>query len=527
MSIRRLIPLLLLLPLVAIAGIVVPGTISFDGDFYTAYRAGEAPQGGSCPSGFTCGSVGTTTTCDVDDNAGTITVVADTAGDEVGRCIIYKTAATDQDIHVEFELQTPIIGDQSPFNECGPFVAEGTDISDYTSYVFYPIQAQPRLKTDVAGVGEQVQLSANTGLALPEFFLYQYDDSLTIEQGAEGNDGSTWAQIGDDVTKSLTFPVIYGVQCATDDDATGSATFDITDLVADGTIESLGGGGSPPTLLFDEDFTSTTWYNRAGWGAGANGGGPGGSPRSANGAIPGNTFTRVTGTNFGVSEIDGAYGQVVILQDERLGTNAGVWFTEIMGSFPGPGDDIYVRYYQAMGTDFDASGTSGKLPGFADDASGNCGSGGAPCDGTDGWTARSKHSSGVNQPCEGPSGNTVPLDNYVYHGDMPSQYGQNFDWVGANCGEVHVAVQGEWQCIEQKFRMNTGTNRNGHLMAWVDGTQVLNRTDVFWDETGNYPVVRVWWNVYHGGGPNVPAPQDMHIFYDEIAVSESQIGCPL
>lgn len=516
---KRLLLTLLLLPVLAQAQHTVISSERPDGTVNTGDRAGAGAGGGTPPTGFTVIELGDVTTSDVDDNTGTVTVTVRSGGDELGFVFAYKEAATDQDLHVEFELQSSITGDQSPFNGCGAAVIEtGTDISDYKSYTFYPIANTTRLKTDAGGAGESTQFSSGSE-SLPEFLLIQYDDSETDIQGAQGTDGSTWTQVGSDVSKSLTFPVRYGFICFTDDDATGSATFTITDLVADGTIETLGGGGGggPPATVFSEDFSSTTWYQTAGWGAGANGAGPSGDPRTASGGN-GTTFSRVTGTNNGVAERDGAYGEVLIKSGQRVGTNASIYFSELGVGEPTNGDSAWVRYYMAFGTTYDGQ-QNGKGPGFSATSS-TCGSGGAPCDGTDGWSARSK----TAEPCA--NTNTVGMDSYVYHADMPGTFGATFDWADSGCGESGVFVQGTWYCVEQQITMNSvGASQNdGILRAWVDGTQVMNKTTMQLDNAGNHPVQRVWWNVYHGGGTT--APQNMHVYFDDIAISTTaQIGC--
>ena len=513
----RFLWLLLLLPALAQAQHTVISSELPDGSIDTGDRLGTGSSG-TCPSGWTCLAIGDASVCNVDaSDADTWTITAASNNDEAGQCIVYKTEASAADLHLEFQMTSTISGDQGDYSGCGAFFREGTSISDYSAYTWWPVIGRARLKTDAGGAGELGQLG-EFGTSLPRYLAVQYDTSDTDIRGAEGSDGATWGQVGVDVSKTLTFPLNYGFACWGDNLST---TFTLDNIVANNTLETIGApGGGTPTLLFEEDFDSTTWYNDTGWGAGTS---PALSPRfGCQGA--GEVFTRVTSGDNGVTLIDGPALRGVIKSGLNCGGNPGIFMSEIMQTEPSFGETLYFRYYIAFGTNFDAQ-QNGKLPGFSA-LSSTCGSGGAPCDGTDGWSARGKSA----EPCS--NGNSVGLDSYVYWGGMPGTFGDTMDWDTVGCGEANVAVQGTWYCVEQMITMNSESatlgnpaSWDGQLHAWVDGTQVLNRNDLLWDTSGNHPVSRVWMNLYHGGG--LTAPQDMHVFWDHIAISESPIGCDL
>lgn len=510
----RALLLLLAFPIPVIASLSLWIPLDFDGTLSTEHR-GSKPQSGGCPSGFTCTSNGDTNICDIDDNAGTWTITAASGGDEEGRCIAYKTAGSEQDIHVEFQLSSTITGDQGAYAGCGAFLSEGTGIGDYTAYTWFPpTTGTARLKTDAGGAGELGQLG-EFGTSLPRYFAVQYDTSDTDIRGAEGDDGSTWGQVGDDVSKTLSFPVVYGIACF-GYNSTASTTYTITNVASGSSLEALGGGGGgPPTLAFEEDFDSSTWYNGNGWGGGTD---PDASPRFGCQSA-GEIFTRETSGANGVTLIDGPAGRFRIVSGKNCGGNASIFMEEVFGDLPGFGESVYFRYYVAFSDNWDHVQNS-KFPGWSGPG-GGCGFGGCPVDGTNGWSARGK----VAEPCADPS--TIGMDSYVYHADMPGTYGATFDWNTAGCGESRAADQGTWYCIEQRITMNTGpgSNRDGKLHVWIDGFQVLDRNDVLWDINGDFPIYRVWFNWYHGGGQ--VAPQNLDAYVDHIAISQSPIGCDL
>ncbi len=516
MKLRALL-LLLVLPMISDAGVTIPCKLSFDGNCYTAYLNGDAPQGGSCPATYTCAAYGDGTVCDVDDNTGTWTVTAASPiGDEEGGCFIYKTAATAQDIHSEFQLSATITGFQPPWAGCGVrFEATG----GYQTYNWSPLQDDfPRVKEDAGGAGEAAHFGA-TSAVRPEYMALDYDTSEGSVYGGNGSDGTAWTEYAD-FLETLTFPVKYGPACWGDGSAS-TTTFIITNVADGATLELSGGGsGPPPTLLAEYDFNSATWYNAAGWGAGgADQGGPTNSPRFGCQSA-GEVNQRVTSGENGVALIDGDMLRMRIVSGKNCGSNAGIYLTELMPSLPGPGDSMYVRYYIAFGDNFDNDpATSGKFPGWSDDGTGACGSGGAPCDGTDGWSARGKVYTG------GGCAPDVPVDSYVYHADMPGNFGDHFDWANMGCGEANVPTQGTWDCLEHKVTMNTGSNNDGEYDVWANGVQVLDQNDFKWDTTGNFPIYRFWMNMYHGGAAT--APQNMDMYIDHIAISESAIGCDL
>ena len=50
----------------------------------------------------------------------------------------------------------------------------------------------------------------------------------------------------------------------------------------------------------------------------------------------------------------------------------------------------------------------------------------------------------------------------------------------------------------------------------------MEKTGLRFDDTGDFKIERAWIHVYHGGGK--VAPQDMHLFIDNVVVSQEPIG---
>jgi hypothetical protein len=70
--------------------------------------------------------------------------------------------------------------------------------------------------------------------------------------------------------------------------------------------------------------------------------------------------------------------------------------------------------------------------------------------------------------------------------------------------------------------MNTPGQNDGVLRAWIDGRLAYERTDWRWRDVDSLKIERIWMNVYHGG--TVPAPQDVHLYIDNVVIARQYIG---
>jgi hypothetical protein len=529
-SIKHPLALLaLLLALPVFAGITIKADLNFDGGWDTVYRAGDKPIGGgdTCLSGWTCATFGTGSGQFDDQSASAINITATTPGDEDGIAAVYKTFAMETNRHLAFRV-TGITGNQDQYAGCGAFISDDdADFStpDYKDYGWLPVVGSMRFKSAVGGATELGQFLA--GGIVGHYGGLEYNATTNTTTGWYSADNVTWFQIGTAVSHTFSAGR-YGF-FATSANAVASTTCSLT-TIADSTTLSFVDGGSAPTLLFDEDFESATWYTDNPWGNGTNIG-----PI----ANPGSLMARDCDAGNGVTVVDGCALQVTVASGTHLGSNLGIYLSRL-GYEPSFGEGVYLKYQQAFGTTWDQA-MNGKMPGFSGPG-GGCGFGGCPVDGNNGWSSRGKY----GEACSGD--NPIIMANYVYHADMPSEFGATFSWSGYHdCAANQGFVEGTWYTVCQYIQMNSGpysgatmgdtdgtnmtvrhsnhsTGHDGIMRAWVNGTQVRNTTDVLWDYTGNFPITRAWFNIYHGGGLN--APQNMHVYFDNVQISETAMsGC--
>ena len=174
-------------------------------------------------------------------------------------------------------------------------------------------------------------------------------------------------------------------------------------------------------------------------------------------------------------------------------------------------DALYGRYYLRLGEDWD-SGSGGKLPGPSG-TYGRAGWGGRPVNGRDGWSARMGF-----RPSRVAEGETQVFF-YTYHADMEGKYGSNFLWDIEGRGSLR---RNRWYCIETYVKLNTPGQNDGVLRGWVDGHIAVERDDLRFRDTDLLKVEQFWMNLYHGGSD--PAPHDMRIYLDNVALSHGPIG---
>ncbi len=262
---RFLLAFAMLLPLAASGDLSVKVAINFDGTVDTEYRDGDKPNtgGSGCPSGWTCAAIGDATTCDVEaTDSDTWTITASGTNDLGNYCLAYKTAATDQDIHIEAEIGSPWTGHQENFTGCGVVLREGTAQNDYMAQTWWPSISPAGFKTGTPATsspwaGTVTGQSGASGQSIPRYVALEYDDSETEITGWESDDDATWFQIGSAVTKSLTFPVTYGIFC-TSHDPNLSTTFPIDQVEESSTLDLTDAGDPDPPSGNDFPISSGT-----------------------------------------------------------------------------------------------------------------------------------------------------------------------------------------------------------------------------------------------------------------------------
>ena len=177
-------------------------------------------------------------------------------------------------------------------------------------------------------------------------------------------------------------------------------------------------------------------------------------------------------------------------------------------------DEAYFRYHIRL-LSWNAAFT-GKLPGLAGLYSSSGRGCIPPTEQDPGWSAR-----GLFGPpgTQGAAPGEVPIGTYLYHADQAGTCGDTLWW------DTDLE-QGRWYCVEGHVRMNTPGANNGVLRAWVDGEQVLRKTNIQFRRAGegHIGVRHMWHNVYFGGSWSTPNP--LSLVYDQVVVSDShRVGC--
>ena len=246
-------------------------------------------------------------------------------------------------------------------------------------------------------------------------------------------------------------------------------------------------------------------------------------------------------------------------------------------------ESLYFRYYIKLGPNWtpdqcDADGNivwpgSGKFPGLADvrvnqDASGQCGNGGASGDGVNCWSARGvfgacSDTGGASKgfpydnTCDFVPGSIVRIGSYLYHYGQANSTGSPgfFDFVPERaemgddytstcrrgdpnnldpqcycnspnnvfCGQGSggMLIPNRWYAVEVYIAMNTPGQANGVLRGWVDGKLSYDKRNMEYRIPGhdNLHVRTVWLNVYKGGTKG--NCNDSYIYLDNMVVAQN------
>ena len=253
-------------------------------------------------------------------------------------------------------------------------------------------------------------------------------------------------------------------------------------------------------VLMADDFESASWMD--------------------NWTNHGGDFEVTDAAEFGYEALGGRALRARIPEGDHTALNTSYYFMDETGSEP---DEIYMRYYVRLGSDWDQSVQGGKLPGIAG-TYGVAGWGGRRSDGTNGWSARGLFQQSIPGDANNPLAGHTPVGSYVYHADMAGDFGDNYVWIESwgPGGFGGVLERNRWYCLEHYVRMNTPGDNDGVLRGWVDGRLAVERTDMRYRDVDTLHIDRVWMNVYHGG--TTPSPYDQHIFIDHVVIARSYIG---
>jgi hypothetical protein len=238
-------------------------------------------------------------------------------------------------------------------------------------------------------------------------------------------------------------------------------------------------------------------FSAADWDAGFNRGNPN---------LPRNLRIAADFPRAGAVPSGGAALEITLKQGTHYGADFGYDFADPTGAEP---TEAFLSYRLCFASDFNAEAVQGgKLPGFGG-IYGDTGAAGKKVDGTDSWSARGAY---WKPDADG----KIPIGFYVYHADMPNDYGDTWYF-------PRPLERGKWHQVLLYVKLNTpaaaagGKGRNdGILRAWIDDETVFDRHDVRFRDVDRLKVRNAWFHFYHGGGS--PASQDYRLWIDDVTI---------
>ena len=172
---------------------------------------------------------------------------------------------------------------------------------------------------------------------------------------------------------------------------------------------------------------------------------------------------------------------------------------------PGTADSAVLKYRLRISESLDPSlsAFNVKLPGFGKpelDATGGCiaGCGGSPTDGTTAYSARSDLQS------DGRPGF------YIYDVDA-ARFGRGQRW------QAPEITKGTWHDVELRIAMNHVGQRDGSLVAILDGAKVYEDHGIEFRRSADLHVGAAWFDFYYGG--TGVSPRDAWFYVDDVSIS--------
>ncbi|KAB1068065.1 hypothetical protein F6U93_07975 [Tamlana haliotis] len=162
-------------------------------------------------------------------------------------------------------------------------------------------------------------------------------------------------------------------------------------------------------------------------------------------------------------------------------------------------NEYYLDYYVFFENGFDFR-QGGKLPGLT--SGGSTYTGGHHPDNGEGWSARYMWVKKAEAIV------------YFYFIDMSSKYG--------DAVKSGISFEtGKWYRLTQRIKLNENNLSNGIMQVWIDGTEVINNTNVryrLWDQG---KIDSFYFSTFHGGASDDWSPQnDSFALFDKIKVTK-------
>ena len=170
--------------------------------------------------------------------------------------------------------------------------------------------------------------------------------------------------------------------------------------------------------------------------------------------------------------------------------------------------EYYLSYWVFFAPDFDFNGkndwsSGGKLPGLG--SQGLC-NGGDTCNGDNGFSSRYMWRENGKATL------------YLYHMDKAGKYGDDIEFKGID-GKNRYFQRGKWHHLVQRVRINDVDQSNGAVDVWMDGEQVLSKSNLRF-VTNGVGVNRVFFSTFHGGfGEEWWPSKDVYAYFDDFVIS--------
>jgi hypothetical protein len=114
---------------------------------------------------------------------------------------------------------------------------------------------------------------------------------------------------------------------------------------------------------------------------------------------------------------------------------------------------------------------------------------------------------------------------YYYHFDQAGGWG-DITYCKTSFLRGAKMSPGKWHCLEFMLKTNVPRQRNGKLMAWLDGKLIGQVEKIRFRNSEKVKIQRLAVYSYFGGSDYEDAsPKDQRIYVDNIVISRSPIGC--
>ncbi len=159
----------------------------------------------------------------------------------------------------------------------------------------------------------------------------------------------------------------------------------------------------------------------------------------------------------------------------------------------------------------------GKLPGLA---GGTAPTGTTRATGTNGFAARmmwlTSHTGQPGAPKQKTT-HAISYSKFVgsgYDGDGKDEDETDF----SSNGKLTVLTSNKWYDIKQRVKMNDPSKSNGFIKIWVNGTLVVNQTNIRFRTSNAFAIDKVYFGTFFGGGSSWRTSKYETAYFDNFVV---------